>query len=439
MGIGLDFFLLIAGIVLLVWAGDILVRGAAALARHWGVPALIVGLTIVAFGTSAPELVVSVQAVLGDASGLASSNVVGSNIANVLLAIGLPALIISIPTNMAGVGRNSLIALGATSAVVVMCLVGTPLERWQGALLFAGIVAYLLYMFALARRGVDDPILEEMSELDEGESGLPKSVWMDLLFVVGGIAGLLFGGNLIVESAKDIALAIGLSEAVIGLTIVALGTSLPEIATVLVAAFRKQADVALGNVLGSNIFNSFAVLGAAALTGPVSVDPEVVRLDIWVMLAATLFLTGYVFTRNPVGRKTGLDSCSPMSCSWRWWPRGCWARDLRGREGFPVRGRASLRRRIGRGRARAHPRPQLRRHGAHHGRPARRDGLDTRFVEDRPHPPGPRGRRARPRHAQRRSRPGAPGHGADRALGVRAATRRASRPRHGGNPPTHAR
>ena len=306
MGIGLDFFLLIAGIVLLVWAGDILVRGAAALARHWGVPALIVGLTIVAFGTSAPELVVSVQAVLGDASGLASSNVVGSNIANVLLAIGLPALIISIPTNMAGVGRNSLIALGATSAVVVMCLVGTPLERWQGALLFAGIVAYLLYMFALARRGVDDPILEEMSELDEGESGLPKSVWMDLLFVVGGIAGLLFGGNLIVESAKDIALAIGLSEAVIGLTIVALGTSLPEIATVLVAAFRKQADVALGNVLGSNIFNSFAVLGAAALTGPVSVDPEVVRLDIWVMLAATLFLTGYVFTRNPVGRKTGL-------------------------------------------------------------------------------------------------------------------------------------
>ena len=306
MGVGLDFLLLIGGIVLLIWAGDLMVRGAAALARHWGVPALVVGLTIVAFGTSAPELVVSVQAVLSGASELASSNVVGSNIANILLAIGLPALIIAIPTNIAGVGRNSVIALVATASVVAMCVIHIPIERWQGAVLFAGIIAYLLYMFALARRGVNDPILEEMSELEEGESGLPKSVWMDVAFVAVGIAGLLVGGNLIVENAKDIALAVGLSEAIIGLTIVALGTSLPEIATVLVAAYRGQSDVALGNVLGSNIFNSFAVLGAAALTGPVRVDADVARLDIWVMLAASVFLTGYVFTRNPIGRKTGL-------------------------------------------------------------------------------------------------------------------------------------
>ena len=305
MTIALDFLLLIGGIVLLVWAGDIMVRGAAALARHWGVPALIVGLTIVAFGTSAPEMVVSVQAVLAGVSELASANVVGSNIANILLAIGLPAIILAIPTNIAGVGRNSVIALFATAMVVVMVLIGTPLAKWQGAVLFAGIVLYLGYMWMLAKQGVDDPILEEMSELDEGEAGLPKSVWVDLVFVAFGIAGLLFGGHLIVDNAQDIARTIGLSEAIIGLTIVALGTSLPEIATVLVAAYRGQSDVALGNVLGSNIFNSFAVLGAAALTGPVDVERAVARLDIWIMLGATLFLVGYIFTRNPIGRKTG--------------------------------------------------------------------------------------------------------------------------------------
>ena len=305
MPIVIDFLLLIGGIVLLVWAGDLMVRGAAALARHWGVPALIVGLTIVAFGTSAPEMVVGIQAVLAGASELASANVVGSNIANILLAIGLPALILAIPTNIAGVGRNSLIAFAATAMVVVMVMIGTPLERWQGAVLFAGIIVYLLYMFRLAKQGVDDPILEEMSELEEGTSGLPKSVWTDLVFVVVGIAGLLFGGDLIVDNAKDIARTIGLSEAIIGLTIVALGTSLPEIATVLVAAYRGQSDVALGNVLGSNIFNSFAVLGAAALTGPVAVEREVAVLDVWIMLGATAFLVVYIFTRNPIGRKVG--------------------------------------------------------------------------------------------------------------------------------------
>ena len=306
MAIALDFLLLVAGIVVLIWAGDTMVRGAAALARHWGVPALVVGLTIVAFGTSAPEMVVGVQAVLGGASELASSNVIGSNIANVLLAIGLPALIIAIPTNITGVGRNSLIALLATTAVVLMILIGTPLARWQGAVLFGGIVLYLLYMFRLARTGQDDPILEEMAELDEGESGLPDNTWMSLALVLVGIVGLLVGGDMIVDNAKDIALTIGLSETIIGLTIVALGTSLPEIATVLVAAYRGQSDVALGNVLGSNIFNSFAVLGAAALTGPVLVDSAVVRLDMWIMLAATVALTALVFTRNPIGRPVGI-------------------------------------------------------------------------------------------------------------------------------------
>ena len=306
MTVAFSFLLLVLGIVILIWMGDIMVRGAAALARHWGVPALIVGLTIVAFGTSAPELVVSIQSVLKGASELASSNVVGSNIANILLAIGLPALIIAIPTNITGVGRNSTISLVAVALVVAMIAINVPLQLWQGGVLFAGIVFYLLYMFSLARRGVDDPVLEDMAALDEGEGGMPANTWVSLLYVVVGIIGLIVGGNLIVDNAQDIARAVGLSETIIGLTIVALGTSLPEIATVLVAAYRGQSDVALGNVLGSNIFNSFAVLGAAALVGPVDVDPAIATVDIWLMLGATVFLVGYVFTRNPIGRKTGI-------------------------------------------------------------------------------------------------------------------------------------
>jgi len=306
MAVGLDFLLLILGIVILIWMGDLMVRGAAALARHWGVPALIVGLTIVAFGTSAPEMVVSIQAVLKGASELASSNVIGSNIANILLAIGLPAIIIAIPTNITGVGRNSIISLVAVGLVTAMIVINVPLQIWQGAVLFAGIIIYLIYMFSLARRGVNDPVLEDMADLDEGEGGMPANTLVSLVYVVVGIAGLVIGGNMIVTNASDIALAIGLSETIIGLTIVALGTSLPEIATVLVAAYRGQSDVALGNVLGSNIFNSFAVLGSAALVGDVAVDASVAGIDIWIMLGATIFLVGYVFTRNPIGRKTGI-------------------------------------------------------------------------------------------------------------------------------------
>ena len=141
------FLFLLVGLVILIIAGDIMVRGAAALARHWGVPALIVGLTIVAFGTSAAEMVVGVQAALMGEGDLAAGNVVGSNIANVLLALGLPALILAIPTNMAGVGRNSLIALFAAFLFVLLSFMHSPLMRWQGAILFGGIIAYLIYMF----------------------------------------------------------------------------------------------------------------------------------------------------------------------------------------------------------------------------------------------------------------------------------------------------
>ena len=297
--------LLIFGLVILIIAGDVMVRGAAALARHWGIPSLIVGLTIVAFGTSAPELVVGVQAVLSGAGELASGNVVGSNVANVLLALGIPALIMAIPTNMSGVGRNSLVAVFATVLFIGLAFLGNPLARWQGAILFAGIVIYLVWMFRLAKSGVDDPILEEMTEIDEGEDGLPTNTWLSAFYVVAGIIGLVLGGNLIVDNAVLIAGTIGISETIIGLTIVAIGTSLPEIATVVVASYRGHSEVAIGNVLGSNVFNIFAVMGASALAGPVLIDPKMFVFDFWVMLVAIIALLIFVMTRQPIGKKAG--------------------------------------------------------------------------------------------------------------------------------------
>ena len=300
------FLFLLFGLVILIIAGDIMVRGAAALARHWGVPALIVGLTIVAFGTSAPEMVVGVQAALIGEGDLAAGNVVGSNIANVLLALGLPALILAIPTNMSGVGRNSFIAFSAALVFVILAFVHTPLLRWQGAILFGGIIAYLIFMFRLAKAGADDPILEEMTEIDEGEDGLPTNMFKSLIYVVLGIAGLVVGGNLIVDNAVSIATGFGVSATIIGLTIVAIGTSLPEIATVVVATYRGHPEVAIGNVLGSNVFNVFAVMGASALAGPIVIDQSLIRFDFWVMLLSSFILLLYVLRRQPIGRKTGI-------------------------------------------------------------------------------------------------------------------------------------
>lgn len=297
--------LLSFGLIILVVAGDVLVRGAAALARHWGVPALIVGLTIVAFGTSAPELVVGVGAVLDGVGNMAAGNVVGSNIANIFLALGLPALIMAIPTNMSGVARNTFVCVVATVLLIVLAFLGNPLIWWQGAILFAGIVIYLVWMAMLARAGVDESILEEMAEIEEGKSGLPKSVLLDIVYVVVGLIGLFLGGELIVNNAVILASGLGVSETIIGLTIVAIGTSLPEITTVIVATMRGHSEVALGNVLGSNVFNIFAVMGAAGLAGPVAIESNLYRFDFWVMLIATLILMIFVLSRKPIGRKTG--------------------------------------------------------------------------------------------------------------------------------------
>ena len=305
----INLILLFLGIVILVVAGDYLVRGAAAFARKWGVSALIVGLTIVAFGTSAPELVVSIQAVLDgfDTSALALGNVVGSNITNVLMVLGFPALIMAIPTDTPGVTRNTVFATFITVVLIGLLFItgtGNGIARWQGGVLFAGIIIYLIWMFKLARSGSKDPALREMAEVDEMD-GLPRTAWVSAIFIIAGSIGLAVGGSLIVENASDIALELGISQAVIGLTLVAIGTSLPELATVVVAAYRGHTEVAIGNVVGSNIFNILAVLGAASLTGPVKIAENMLQIDVWVMLAAILALLVLIIIGKPIGRKIG--------------------------------------------------------------------------------------------------------------------------------------
>lgn len=310
----LDVLLLTIGIIIILFGGDYLVRGASAVARRTGVPSLLIGLTIVAFGTSAPEMVVSVFAAMAGSPGLAVGNIVGSNIANVFLVLGLPAMIAAMGTVAKGVRTNALIALAASLLFIALCwdwdanAPGT-IGLLEGAVLTGLILAYIVYLGVVAMVSRDNPMVAELASIDTLE-GLPKSVLGIAFSLVVGLVALPIGANLIVEGGAGLALTLGVSEAVIGLTLLAVGTSLPELATSVVAAVRRQADMAIGNVIGSNIFNIFAVggitgLAAGGLAGGVAIDAAFFRLDLWVFLASAIFVTVLVFSRRPMGRTTG--------------------------------------------------------------------------------------------------------------------------------------
>lgn len=305
----LDALLLGVGIIIILFGGDYLVRGAVALARATGVPSLLIGLTIVAFGTSAPEMVVSVFAAMAGAPDLAVGNIVGSNIANILLVLGLPAVIAAMGTTAKGVRTNAMIALAAS-----LLFIGLSWDRQisflEGSILAGLIGVYILYLAIVAMRSRDNPMVAELTSVDEME-GLPKSGIGTALSLLVGLVALPIGANLIVEGGSGIATTLGVPQAVIGLTLLAVGTSLPELATSIVAAVRRQADMAIGNVIGSNIFNIFAVGGitgiaAGTFAGGVEVDETFFRLDFWVFLASSVFVTWLVFSRRPMGRLTGL-------------------------------------------------------------------------------------------------------------------------------------
>lgn len=298
----MDFVLVVSGLAILLGAGDALVRGAVALSLRLGIPALIVSLTVVAFGTSAPELLIAVQAALDDAPGIAVGNVVGSNVANVLLVLGLPALISTIDSRDCDTLRSFGQMMFASIAFVGLCFLG-PLTWWHGLVLLAllGVMLSDAVMSARKHRNGDkQDFLEELEDVD------PDMAWWKVAgFVAIGMVGLPFGAHLLIEGARSLALGMGVSEAAIGLTVVALGTSLPELATTLTAAIRRQADVAIGNVIGSNLFNLVGIMGVASLITPIAVDRRFLDFDLWAMLAASALLAPFVCGMIGMSRRVG--------------------------------------------------------------------------------------------------------------------------------------
>ncbi|UWR24081.1 calcium/sodium antiporter [Sulfitobacter sp. S190] len=293
------------GLIILLLAGDALVKGAVNLSLRVGVPALIVSLTVVAFGTSAPELLIAIKAVLDDVPGIAVGNVVGSNTANVLLVLGIPALLATMHTSECNT-RKSYNHMLAASALFILLAFRGVFDWIAGVILLAALAAML---FDAARQAQSHRKNDQGCAADEEDvEGLDPNLpgWRIAVYLVLGLVGLPLGASLLVDNATIIAKAYGVSDTVIGLTLVAIGTSLPELATTVMAALRRQADVALGNVIGSNMFNLLGIIGVASLVSPIAVAQEFLDFDLWVMLGASLLLIPFVYMRKNITRLWGV-------------------------------------------------------------------------------------------------------------------------------------
>ena len=294
------WFFVVLGLVTLLLAGDFLVRAAVNLALRLGISALVVSLTVVAFGTSAPELLIVLSAMADDAPGLAMGNIVGSNTANILLVLGLPALAAGLYTTGFDTKKVFIFMILATVLFIILAFMG-PFSWWHGGLMLAGLAAILLDQAWTARRVSRVALATE--DLNGVDAAIPG--WKITLYLLFGLVGLPLGAKVLVVNAEIIAREFGVPETAIGLTLIAVGTSLPELATTTVAAIRRQADVALGNVIGSNMFNLLAIIGIAALVGPIPVADEFLRFDLWVMLAASFLLIPFVFFGRNITRIWG--------------------------------------------------------------------------------------------------------------------------------------
>jgi cation:H+ antiporter len=291
------------GFAILLLAGDALVKGAVNLSLRLGVPALIVSLTIVAFGTSAPELLISVQAVLDNAPGLALGNVVGSNTANILLVLGVPALMARMHTSECDT-RKTFNQMIAASVLFIALAYRGVFDALAGGILL-GSLALMLWHAGIEARRHRNACRVDPDEDPEGAD--PDMPWSKVLLLLAlGLIGLPLGASILVDNATLIARTYGVSETAIGLTLVAVGTSLPELATTVMAALRRQADVALGNVIGSNMFNLLAIIGIASFVGPISVDPEFLQFDLWVMLGASILLVPFVYFGFDLSKRWGI-------------------------------------------------------------------------------------------------------------------------------------
>ncbi len=298
-----DILLTAAGLVALALGGEALVRGAVALAGRAGVSPMVIGLTLVGFGTSTPELVTSLQAALAGSPGIALGNVVGSNIGNVLLILGLTAALCPVAVDPRALRRDGSVLMAASLAFAAVVVTGSA-GRATGALFLAALAVYLVATLWQERRHAT-----AAAPVYAGEASAVAPVGLgaglSLALALSGLGLTLVGAHLLVAGAVALAAAAGVSETVIGLTIVAIGTSMPELVASLAAIRAGRTDVALGNVIGSNLFNILGIVGITALVRPLAVPAELARFDIWVMLAATVALIGVAATGRRIGRLEG--------------------------------------------------------------------------------------------------------------------------------------
>ena len=286
------YVLLIVGFILLIKGADFFVDGASSTAKLLKVPSVIIGLTIVAMGTSAPEAAVSISAGLSGSSDIALSNVIGSNIFNLLIVVGVSAIICPIKTEKVILRRDIWWSLGAAVATLIM-MTDMKISGAEGILLLGGMAAYIAVLVFDARK-----------KRDEGDEVKAMSPLKSIIYIVGGLAAIIIGGDLVVDSACDIAAAFGMSEALIGLTIVAAGTSLPELVTSIVAAKKGDSGLALGNVVGSNIFNILFILGSASALSTINVAPELF-IDTAILIGVTLMMYFLCRSKDKTSRGEG--------------------------------------------------------------------------------------------------------------------------------------
>lgn len=292
----MDYLYIVIGLAGLFFGGEALVRGSVGVAKRLSISPLVIGLTVVGFGTSMPELLVSVQAAFRGAPDIAVGNIIGSNIANILLIAGITALVWPIRSAGASLRRDTAVMVGAGLLLIPLFMTG-EIARWAGLILVGGLAGYLLWTFLASR---------ENDDTDEDIAAAPTLTFTAAALWVGaGFVGLLVGAQFLVGGAVSLAQSFGVSEAFIGLTIVAVGTSLPELATSLIAALRRQSDLAIGNILGSNIFNVLGILGITAIISPIPVAPRFLTFDLPVMIAVSLALTALLLLRPQIGRFTG--------------------------------------------------------------------------------------------------------------------------------------
>lgn len=299
----MDVVYLVAGLAILFVGGELTLRGAVGLAKVLGVSPAVIGLTVVGFGTSAPELVVTVQAALADKSGLAIGNVIGSNISNLLLILGVGGAIWPLTCAAGAARRDGLVMVLSAMLLVGLGLYG-KIVWWHGVIMVGVLLTYLGATYIHDKRDQESRKVHEQ-EAEELENA-PTKMPIIVLFTILGLAGLVVGAHFMVTGAIGIAETFGVPETVIGLTVVALGTSLPELAATAVAAIRHHTDVAIANILGSCVFNVLSILGITSMVSTLTIEPDLQRIDLWVMLAASIAVTAVLLKGQRIGRGIGI-------------------------------------------------------------------------------------------------------------------------------------